>query len=91
MEIAMNDREPLSEVQTKLCAVAVSINPLAIIPGDDEEVEVLDGLVERGNLETVVRTANGETHMGRDRDGEVIGYVASRELMRAMAEGAARN
>jgi hypothetical protein len=69
----------------------VSINPLAIIPGDDEEVEVLDGLVKRGNLETVVRTADGETHMGRDRDGDVIGYVASRELMRAMDYTAQQN
>jgi hypothetical protein len=28
----MSEREPLTEDQTKLCALAVSINPMAIIP-----------------------------------------------------------
>jgi hypothetical protein len=87
----MSEREPLTEEQTKLCALAVTINPKAIIPHDDGMREMLDGLVDRGNLETVVRTADGEIGMGREDEGEVIRYVASRELMRAMDYTARQN
>jgi hypothetical protein len=73
--------------------MAVRLHPLAIhsTGEDDEDLrETLDGLVERGDLEVVVE-AEGRVEMGREAEGKRVGYVASRELMRAVAETASRN
>jgi hypothetical protein len=74
-------REPLTEEQQRLAAVAYPVHPKQVIPNSEEDWRIGDELCERGLLDQVRERKRGTEP---DDSDEVVGYVASEKLVRRM-------